>query len=175
MLIDVNGHAPQVDPSAWIAPTATLAGQVEIGPEASVWYGVAIRADLDRVSIGARSNVQDNSVLHTDPGLHLWLGQGVVVGHGAILHGCHIEDEVIVGMGAIVLNGARVGSGSIIGAGTLVPGGATIPPRSLVLGSPGGVKREITDDEVAHIRANATQYAELAHRHAAATPTSSVK
>ncbi len=164
-LITVNGHTPQVDPTAWVAPTARLIGDVTLGPSASIWYGVVARADQDRIVIGANSNVQDNSVLHTDPGLHLIVGERVVVGHGAVLHGCQIEDEVIVGMGAIVLNGARIGSGSIIGAGALVAGGSEIPPHSLVLGSPGRVRREITAAELAHIRHNADHYVNLASLH----------
>lgn len=165
VLIEVDGHSPQVDPDAWVAPTATLIGQVRLHPRASVWYGVVARADQDRITIGAGSNVQDNSVLHTDPGLHLELGRDVVVGHAAVLHGCRIEDEVIVGMGAVVLNGAVVGTGSIIGAAALVPGGVRIPPRSLVLGSPATVRREVTEQELDHIRQNAAHYVTLAAAH----------
>ncbi len=171
-LITVNGHTPQVDPQAWVAPTACLIGDVVLGPSASIWYGVVARADQDRIAIGAHSNIQDNTVLHTDTGLQLQVGERVVVGHSAVLHGCQIEDEVIVGMGAIVLNGARIGSGSIIGAGALVAGGTEIPPHSLVLGSPGRVRREITAAELAHIRHNADHYVNLAglHRDAVITP-----
>jgi carbonic anhydrase/acetyltransferase-like protein (isoleucine patch superfamily) len=166
VLITIAGSSPACDPTSWTAPDAVLAGAVTLGPDASVWYGTVVRADLDRITVGAGSNVQDGCVLHTDTGLHLEVGDNVTVGHRAVLHGCRVEDEVIVGMGAIVMNGAVIGTGSIIGAGALVPQGFVVPPRSLVLGSPGKVRRQTTDDDLVLIRLNATYYVELARQHA---------
>ena len=158
MLIALGERSPVVDPAAWVAPNATLVGAVELGPDASVWYGAVIRGDGDRISIGARSNVQDNCALHTDPGLHLQIGAGVSIGHSAVVHGCVIEDDVLIGMGSIVMNGAVVGSGSMVGAGAVISAGVVIPPRSLVVGVPGKVRRETTDEELLLIRANADHY-----------------
>jgi carbonic anhydrase/acetyltransferase-like protein (isoleucine patch superfamily) len=166
MRIRLGDAEPQVDPSAWVAPGAVLAGEVSVGPEASVWYATVVRGDGDAIVIGARSNIQDGCVLHTDPGFRLVIGDGVSVGHRAVLHGCVIEDEVLVGMGAIVMNGARIGTGSLVAAGALVTEGAQIPARSLVVGSPAKVRRELTDEEVELVRYNATHYVALARRHA---------
>jgi carbonic anhydrase/acetyltransferase-like protein (isoleucine patch superfamily) len=145
-----------------------LTGAVTLGPDANVWYGTVVRADLDRITVGRGTNLQDGCVLHTDPGLHLELGAGVTVGHRAVLHGCRIEDDVMIGMGAVVMNRAVIGAGSIVGAGALVPEGTVVPPRSLVLGAPGRVRRETSDDEVAVIRLNAEHYVTLARQHASA-------
>ena len=168
MIVPIGGVSPVLDPTSWAAPDAVLVGAVELGERATVWYTAVVRADSDRITIGARSNVQDGSVLHTDPGLHLSIGSGVTIGHRAVLHGCRIEDDVLVGMGAIVLNGAVIGSGSIIGAGALITEGAVIPPRSLVVGAPGKVRRGTTDDELAIIRINAEHYVGLAKAHSGA-------
>ena len=168
MIVTTGGTAPTLDPTCWIAPDAVLAGAVEVGAQASVWYTTVVRGDSDRITIGARSNIQDGCVLHTDPGLHLEVGAGVSVGHRAVLHGCRIEDDVLIGMGAIVMNRAVVGSGSIVAAGALVPEGVVIPPRSLVLGAPGKVRRETTEDELVMIRINADHYVALAQVHASA-------
>lgn len=166
MRITLGADEPLIDPSAWVAPGAVLAGGVELHARASVWYATVVRGDGDRITVGAGSNVQDGCVLHTDPGFHLQIGTGVTVGHRAVLHGCRVEDDVLVGMGAIVMNGAVIGTGSMIGAGTLIPAGDVIPPRSLVLGSPGRVRRETTDHELDLIRANAEHYVQLAALHA---------
>ncbi|MDP9182350.1 MAG: gamma carbonic anhydrase family protein [Actinomycetota bacterium] len=166
MIVTTGGATPAQHSTSWTAPDAVLVGAVELGDSATVWYTAVVRADSDRITIGARSNVQDGCVLHTDPGLHLRIGSGVTIGHRAVLHGCRIEDDVLVGMGAIVLNGAVIGSGSIIGAGALITEGAVIPPRSLVLGAPGKVRRSTTDDELAMIRINAEHYVTLAQVHA---------
>jgi carbonic anhydrase/acetyltransferase-like protein (isoleucine patch superfamily) len=168
VIVTIGEASPFRDPTSWTAPDAVLAGAVELGPEASVWYATVVRADSDRITIGARSNVQDGCVLHTDPGLHLVIGTGVTVGHRAVLHGCGVEDDVLVGMGAIVLNGAVIGTGSIVGAGALVTEGTVIPPRSLVVGAPARVRRATTDDELVLIRANAEHYVDLAKVHAGA-------
>lgn len=162
MLISLDGRAPEVADDAWTAPTAVAIGAVTVGSQASLWFGAVARGDGDEIRIGARSNVQDNAVLHADPGFPALIGEDVTIGHNATVHGCTLEDRVIVGMGAIVMNGARVGSDSIVAAGTLVPEGVTIPPRSLVVGAPGKVRRELTDDELAKVRRNAEVYVEKA-------------
>ncbi|MCW2668547.1 MAG: gamma carbonic anhydrase family protein [Frankiales bacterium] len=165
MRISVGGSSPEVDPTAWVAPDAVLAGAVTIGPEASVWYATVIRGDGDTIRVGARSNIQDGCVLHTDPGLQLVVGEGVSVGHRAVLHGCVVEDDVLIGMGAIVMNGAHIGTGSLVAAGALVTEGTKIPPRSLVVGAPAKVRREVSDDELEMVRYNATHYVALARTH----------
>ncbi len=157
-----------MDRGAWVAPEATLVGDVHVRVGASVWYGVVIRADGDRIVLGEQSNVQDGSILHADPDLPVIVGDRVSVGHGAILHGCTVEDEVLVGMGAIVLNGAYVGTGSVIAAGAIVLEGVSVPPNSLFAGVPGTVRRETTTQERAHICGNARSYVDLAAEHALA-------
>ena len=167
MLIAFEGRVPAIDPRSWVASTATVIGDAELGAEASLWYGTVVRADCESIRIGEGSNVQDLCALHADPGMPLRVGSDVTVGHSAVLHGCTIEDEVIVGMGAVVLNRAVVGAGSIIGARALVPEEAVIPPRSVVLGMPGKVVREVDDAGLAKIRLNAQVYRDLARRHRA--------
>jgi Carbonic anhydrases/acetyltransferases, isoleucine patch superfamily len=160
--------APTVDESAWVAPGAVLVGNITLGARASVWYNSVLRSEGVPIVIGEGSNLQDNVSCHVDVGFPLTLGSGVSVGHGAVLHGCTIENDVLVGMGATVLNGAVVGAGSLIAAGALVMEGAVIPPRSLVAGVPGKVRRELSDEEVAGIRHNAEVYLGHTALHAAA-------
>lgn len=160
MQIALGDRVPQVAAGAWVAPGATLVGAVTIGEGASIWYGAVLRADNEPITIGARSNVQDNCAFHVDKDMPVVVGEGVSVGHGAIIHGATVEDHVLVGMGAVVMNGAVVGTESLIAAGALVAEGMVVPPRSLVAGVPGKVRRELTDDEVAHIHANAGIYEE---------------
>ena len=167
--IKLEGVAPHVEQGAWVAPEATLIGDVHVETGASVWYGVVIRADCERIAIGEHINIQDGSVLHADPNLPVIVGNRVSVGHGAILHGCTIEDDVLVGMGAIVLNGARIGSGCLIAAGAVVLEGTSVPPNSLIAGVPGKVRRETTAAERENTISNAHTYMRLATRHAAAT------
>ncbi len=143
-----------------MAPNATLAGSVSIGEGASVWYGSVLRADNEPITIGARSNIQDNCAFHVDKGKPVVLGEGVSVGHGAIIHGATIESNVLIGMGAIIMNGAVVGTESLIAAGALISEGVVIPPRSLVAGVPGKVRRELSDEEVEKIYTNAKIYEE---------------
>jgi len=141
-----------VDPSAYIDESAQVIGDVTIGAESSVWMNVVIRGDVNVIRIGARTNVQDGTVVHVMNGTHpTTIGDEVTIGHGAVVHGSTIADRVLVGMGAILLNGASIGSDSIVAAGTLVPEGTSIPPRSLVMGVPGKVRRPLTDAEVASI------------------------
>jgi len=156
---------PVVDPTAWVHPAASLCGTVTLGPLVSVWAGCVLRGDTDQITIEAGSNIQDLTMVHTDAGLPLHVGAQVTVGHRAILHGCHIEDAVLIGMGAILLNRCRIGTGSIIGAGALVAEGVTIPPNSLVLGVPGKVVRPTTEAERAKIVGSALHYQRQADAH----------
>ncbi|HEX6870389.1 MAG TPA: gamma carbonic anhydrase family protein [Micromonosporaceae bacterium] len=165
MLIEVRGSRPVVDPTAWVAPNATLVGAVSLGARTSVWYSAVVRADLESITIGERTNVQDGCVLHADPGRPLVLGGGITVGHAAVLHGYTIGDDVLVGMGSIILNGAVVEPGVLIGAGCPIPENTVIPSGSLVLGSPGRVRRHLTGAERDRIRDNAEQYVRLSDLH----------
>ncbi|MEO7131509.1 MAG: gamma carbonic anhydrase family protein [Dermatophilaceae bacterium] len=169
MMISLGERVPHVDPTAWVAPSADVVGAVDLREDSSVWYTAVLRADTDPIVLGPRSNLQDGVVVHTDPGHPTTIGAGVSVGHRAVLHGCTIEDDCLIGMGAVVLNGAVVGTGSLIAAGAVVPEGAVIPPRSLVAGVPGKVRRELSDEDLARIRQNADVYVELARTHRAAT------
>jgi carbonic anhydrase/acetyltransferase-like protein (isoleucine patch superfamily) len=160
---------PTVAGSAWIAANATAVGDVIVHDDASVFYAAVLRADRDRIVVGVGSNIQDGCVIHVDRGFPATVGAGVTVGHRAILHGCLIEDEVLVGMGAIVMNGAEIGSGSIVAAGAVVLEGTRVPPHSLVAGVPAAVRRETTDEERQRIADGARTYRELARLHASAT------
>ena len=166
--LSLNGRTPAVADTAWVAGNATLVGDVEIGDGASVWYGAVLRSEVEPIRIGAGTNVQDGCVVHVDPGFPCTLGAGVSVGHGAVLHGCTVEDGVLIGMSATVLNGARIGAGSLVAAGAVVLEGTVVPPRSLVAGVPAKVRRELTAEESEHLTANAALYVELARTHAAA-------
>lgn len=165
VLLTFDGSAPVIDPSAWLAPNASVIGHATIEARASLFYGAVVRADMDRVVLGAGSNLQDNVVVHTDHGFPTLIGSGVSVGHGAVVHGCTVEDDCLIGMHATVLNGARVGAGSLVAAGTVVLEGTVIPPRSLVAGVPGKVRRELSDTEYDRVVANARVYLDLAARH----------
>ena len=164
--VTFNGVGPSVDAAAWIAPTATLIGAVTISAGASVFYGAVVRADTASIHIGAGSNLQDGVIVHADADFPATVGAGVSVGHRAVLHGCTVQDDCLVGMGAMVLNGAVVGAGSMIAAGAVVLEGTQVPPGSLVAGVPGKVRRELTDDERASIVRNSAQYVALAQVHA---------
>lgn len=172
LVLALGDAAPQIDPEAFVAPGVTLVGAVRLGAQASVWYGSVLRGDGDSIEIGAFSNIQDGCVGHADPGFPLRVGERVSVGHRAVLHGCTIEDEVLVGMGAVVLNGARIGTGSLLAAGTIVLEGTEIPPRSLVAGVPGKIRRKLDDAAVERIRANAAVYVAHSARHRDARPLS---
>ena len=150
---------PRVAADAYVDESAQVIGDVEIGAESSVWMNVVIRGDVNRIRIGRRTNVQDGTVVHVMRETHpTTIRDEVTIGHGAIVHGCTIDDRVLIGMGAILLNGVDVGSESIVAAGTLLTEGTKVPPRSLVMGSPGKVRRPLTDDEVASIRWYADNY-----------------
>lgn len=166
MIIELEDRdGPQVDGGAWVAPTATVIGAVTLSAGANIWYGAVLRGDEDEIVIGERSNVQDNCVMHTDPGYPVRVGSDVTIGHAAVVHGATIADGVLIGMGSTVLNGAHIGAGSIIGAGALVSEGVQIPPNSLVVGVPGKVRRETTESERAKIGASAPGYVARADRH----------
>ncbi|MGB8167715.1 MAG: gamma carbonic anhydrase family protein [Chthoniobacteraceae bacterium] len=152
---------PTLHPTAWRAPNATILGDVTLEEESSIWYSAVLRGDINRIVIGPRSNVQDGSVVHLADDLPTIVGELVTVGHRAILHACTVADEVLIGMGAIVLDGAEIGARSIIGAGALVTGGIKIPPGSLVLGSPAKIVRALTLEEQAGIRVWADKYVAL--------------
>ena len=157
-LVDYEGHLPEVDASAFVADGATLVGSVRLAEEVSVWYSVVIRADGAPIEVGPRSNVQDGCVLHSDPGHPVTLGSDVTVGHRAVVHGCTVEDGALVGMGAVLLNGCVVGRGSLVAAGTVLLEGTVVPPDSLVAGTPGKVKRPVTEAERERIRSGAASY-----------------
>lgn len=169
MLISLGDHAPAIDDSAWVAPNATLIGRVRLAEGASVFYGAVLRADNEPITIGKGSNVQDNCVFHVDPGKPVILGEGVSVGHGAVVHGATIGNHVLVGMSATVMNGAVIGDEVLIAAGALVTEGMEVPPRTLVAGVPAKVRRELTDDEVAKLHRNAAVYETHRETHRGAT------
>src|SRR5262249_52251302 len=159
MLRPYRGVLPRVHPSAFIDDSAQVIGDVEIGEESSVWMAVVIRGDVHRIRIGRRTNVQDGTVVHVMRETHpTTIGDNVTIGHGAVIHGCAIEDQCLVGMGAILLNGVRIGSRSIVAAGSLVTEGTNVPPQSLVMGSPAKVRRLLTQAEVAGIQTYADRY-----------------
>ena len=168
-LYSLDGHHPELPAAgeAWIAPDAVRIGRVRIAPGASVWWGAVLRGDNELIDIGPGSNVQDGCVLHTDMGFPMTIGAGCTVGHKAILHGCVLEDNVLVGMGAVVLNGARIGRNSLVGAKALVPEGRHIPERSLAVGVPAKVVRELSDEGIAGLEASARGYVANWRRYAA--------
>ncbi len=162
----LDGTAPRFEDEAgnWIAPDAVLIGNVHVGRNVGVWFGVVVRGDNEAIVIGADTNVQEHAMMHTDPGFPLTIGKGCTVGHRAILHGCTIGDNSLIGMGAIVLNGAKIGRNSLVGAGALVTEGKEFPDNSLIVGSPARVVRELDEKAVAGLRASAAHYVENARR-----------
>ena len=158
MIYALDGLAPTLHPDAWVAPDATLIGRVVLEEGASVWFGAVLRGDNEEVRVGAGSNVQDNSVLHTDLGYPLTIGANCTIGHGVMLHGCTVGDGSLIGMGATLLNGARIGRGCLIGAGALITEGKDIPDFSLVMGAPGRVVRALDDAAQARLIASAEGY-----------------
>ena len=160
MIEPFEDHWPEIDETAFVAASADLIGRVRIGSEASVWYNATLRGDIHEIEGGPRSNVQDNAVLHVESNRGCYLGELVTIGHGAIVHACKVSDEVLVGMGATVLDGAVIGERSIIGANALVTMNMDIPPGSLVLGSPGRVVRQLSREEQKEVRVWAQKYVE---------------
>lgn len=159
------GASPKIDPSAFIAPSADICGDVTIGPGASVWFGVVLRGDINRIELGASSNVQDGSVVHLADDFPCIIGARVTIGHRAMIHACTIEDECLIGMSSTILDGAVVGTGSIIGAGALVTQRTQIPPGSLVVGVPAKVIRTVTPQERLRVQALAKKYVAVAAAH----------
>lgn len=163
MIRSYRGVSPTIADSAYVDPSAQVIGKVTIGEQSSIWPNVTIRGDTNTITIGNETSIQDNSVLHCDEGpFKLTIGNRVTVGHQAMLHGCTVEDEALIGIGAIVLNGARIGRGAVIAAGAVIAEGAEIPEYSLVMGVPGKVKRPLTDEERERFRINADHYVEAA-------------
>jgi carbonic anhydrase/acetyltransferase-like protein (isoleucine patch superfamily) len=159
MLRPYRGVLPRIDPTAYVDQSAQVIGDVDIGAESSVWMSAVIRGDVNRIRIGRRSNVQDGTVVHVMKDTHATtIGDNVTIGHAAVVHGCTIENQCLIGMGAILLNGSHVGPQSIVAAGTLLVEGMRVPPRSLVMGIPGKVKRLLTHAEIAGIQMYADRY-----------------
>jgi carbonic anhydrase/acetyltransferase-like protein (isoleucine patch superfamily) len=163
-----GGKAPILHETAFVAEGALVIGDVEIGDRSSIWFGAIVRGDLHAIRIGARTNVQDLSVIHVTSGTHATaVGDDVTVGHRVTLHGCTVKDRCLVGIGAVVMDGAVIGPDAMVGAGALVPPGMVVPPGTLALGSPARVTRELTSEEIAFFRASAARYAGYAERYRA--------
>ncbi len=162
MIQRVNGSRPDIPRDAYVHPSAMVIGRVKLGKQTNVWPGTVIRGDLAPIIIGERTNIQDGCILHTGTRLQLHIGSGVVVGHRAILHSCDIGDGAMIGMGAIVMGAASIGEHSIVGAGSLVPQGFVVPPRSVAVGSPCRVIREVTEEEIKDTEARCERYIEMA-------------
>lgn len=160
------GKFPRIHETAFVTDDAVIVGDVEIGEDASVWFGSILRGDVNYIRIGARTNIQDQTIIHvSSKGLPTIVEEEVTVGHRVTLHACHVEQGCLIGIGAILMDGVRVGANSLVGAGTLLTPGTQIPPRSLVIGSPGRVKREITDDELASLEHSWRNYVELKEKY----------
>ena len=165
MIYDLEKNVPEINTDSWVAPNAIIIGKVKLEKNSSIWFNAVLRGDIEKIVIGEDSNIQDGSVLHTDPGCPLTVGKGVTVGHMVMLHGCEISDDTLIGIGSTILNKAKIGKNCIIGANTLVTENKTIPDNSLVLGSPGKVIRKVTDDEIKVIRENAKHYVKNSKRY----------
>jgi carbonic anhydrase/acetyltransferase-like protein (isoleucine patch superfamily) len=165
LILPIRGRAPRLHPESWVAPNASVIGQVTLAARASVWYGATLRAEAEPIEIGFGTNIQDGVTIHVDAEFPVSVGAGVSVGHNAVLHGCTIEDDSLIGMGAVILNGAHVGQECLIGAGALVPQGAVVPSRSLVTGVPGSVRRDLSHAEISSNRHNARVYQRLIELH----------
>ncbi len=163
-LYALDGIAPEIDQDSWVAPDANLVGKIVVEAAASVWFGCTLRGDNEEIRIGAGSNVQENTVMHTDMGFPLIIGAGCTIGHKAMLHGCVIGENSLIGMGATVLNGARIGKNCLIGAGALITEGKEIPDGSLVMGAPGKVVRDLDDKAIEGLRMSALHYQENVRR-----------
>ena len=161
----IGAKRPQIDPQSWVAPNAIVIGDVRLARNASIWWSATVRGDNDPVSIGENSNIQDNCVLHTDEGVPLSIGRDVTVGHLVMLHGCTVGDGALIGIGSVLLNRAVIGKGCIVGANTLIPEGKVFPDRMLIVGSPGKVVRELSDQDVANLQKSAEHYVANAQRY----------
>ena len=165
-IYQLGEHAPEIDASAFVADSANLIGKVSVEANASVWFGVTIRGDNERITIGENSNVQEGTVMHTDMGYPLVIGKGVTIGHQAMLHGCTVGDGSLIGIQAVILNGARIGKGCLVGAGALVTEGKEFPDNSLILGTPAKVVRELTEQQMRMLEASAAHYVHNSQRYA---------
>lgn len=163
-IYELDGQAPKVAESAWVADSAQVIGAVTLGPDASVWFGTVVRGDTEEITIGAGSNIQDASVLHADHGMPLVVGERVTVGHQVMLHGCTIGDESLIGIGAVILNGAKIGRNCLVGAGALVTEGKEFPDGSMILGSPAKVVRQLSPEQIEGLRRSAQHYIDNAQR-----------
>lgn len=161
---ELDGMSPQIAESAWVADSAEVMGDVVLGDEVGVWFGVVVRGDTATITVGARTNIQDLSVLHADVGIPLTIGSGVTVGHKAMLHGCTVGDDSLIGIGAIVLNGAKIGKGCLVGAGALVTEGKEFPDGSMIIGSPARLAKQLSPEQQQGLRASATNYVANAQR-----------
>lgn len=157
-IYQLGEHAPEIDPSAYVADSATLIGKVTLGQDASVWPGVTIRGDNERITIGKGSNVQEGTVMHTDMGFPLNIGENVTIGHQAMLHGCTVGDGSLIGIQAVILNGARIGKGCLVGAGALVTEGKEFPDHSLIIGAPAKAVRTLAPDDLVRLQLSAASY-----------------
>jgi carbonic anhydrase/acetyltransferase-like protein (isoleucine patch superfamily) len=164
-IFELDGNAPRLDEGAWVAESAEVIGRVELHRNASVWPKVVIRGDNDHIQIGEGSNVQDASILHTDPGYPLIIGKQVTVGHQVMLHGCHVGDGSLIGIGAVILNGAKIGKNCLVGAGALVTEGKEFPDGSMILGSPAKAVKTLTSEQIAGIEDIAGRYVKNAQRY----------
>src|SRR4051794_19176750 len=165
LIVGIGGKEPRIDSEAFVAPTASVIGDVSLHSGTSVWYGAVLRGDVEGIEVGAHSNVQDNCTLHADPGFPVTVGERVSIGHNAVVHGATVEDDCLIGMGATVLNGAVIGAGSLVAAQALVPQGMRGPPGSLVAGVPAKGRRELRAEERQGVTLNGTLYADLAKAH----------
>jgi carbonic anhydrase/acetyltransferase-like protein (isoleucine patch superfamily) len=165
MIYDLEKNVPEISADSWVAPNAIIVGKIKLEKNSSIWFNAVLRGDIEKIVIGENSNIQDGSVLHTDPGCPLTVGKGVTVGHMVMLHGCEISDDTLIGIGSTILNKAKIGKNCIIGANTLVTENKVIPDNSLVLGSPGKVIRKVTDDEIKVICENAKHYVKNSKRY----------
>ena len=164
-LFKLGDKEPQLGANAWIAPNATVIGDVRLGANSSIWWNATLRGDNDPITIGANSNIQDGSVLHTDEGVPMHIGNNVTVGHLVMLHGCTVGDGSLIGIGSVVLNRAVIGKGSIVGANTLIPEGKVFPDHVLIVGSPGKIVRQLSAEEVARLQHSAEHYVANARRY----------
>ena len=170
MIMNYSGRAPRIAASAFIAASADVIGDVEIGENSSIWFACVLRGDIEPIRVGANSNIQDGSIVHTMLGSPTTVGNWVTVGHRAVLHGCHIEDHCLIGMGAVLLNNVKVGEGSIIAAGAVVVEQTVVPPRSLYMGFPARFKRQLTDSDRPFIDMHATHYLQYKEAYLAGRP-----
>ncbi len=161
----LGDKTPQIDATAWIAPNATVIGDIRLAESASIWWNATLRGDNDPIHIGANTNIQDGSVLHTDEGVPMHIGANVTVGHLVMLHGCTVGDGSLIGIGSVILNRAVIGKSCIVGANSLIPEGKVFPDRSLIVGSPGKVVRQLSDDEVEKLMKSAAHYVANAQRY----------